>query len=141
MKSLSIIMILSAIMMITGCATDGITVPAIDQDSKELIAKISGRRIGASLQEKYPDIAGEVSFLCQEIAGTDEPDIIDIAIRKLVKILANEVDDPLLAADISDLMELLHVKTGIEISPDRLAIIVSAARGLANGVELQKGEK
>ena len=111
----------------------------IGQDSKELIAKISGRRIGAELQKEYPEIAIEVDALCQKIVS-DNTDIVDIAVRRLVKVLADETEDPLLAADINDLLELLKVIPDVEIVPDQLAIIIAVAKGLMSGIELQEGK-
>jgi hypothetical protein len=138
MKRFSLVLVLIVALFLIGCATDG-QVPVTDQASKELIAKISGRRIGAELQKNYPDVAVEVQTLCCEITASNGANIVDIAVRRLIKVLADETGDKLLAADIKDLLELLKVVPDIEIAPDQLAIIIAAAKGLISGIELQGG--
>lgn len=139
MKRFSLANVLVFVLLLAiGCATDG-QAPVTNQESKELIAKISGRRIGAELQKNHPDAASEVYTLCCEITISNEADVVDTAIKRLIKVLADEIGDPLLAADISDLLELLKIIPDIEIAPDQLAIIVAAAKGLISGIELQGG--
>ena len=138
MKKLNLISVLIVALFAIGCATDG-QVPVADQASKELIAKISGRRIGAELQKSYPDVAIEVQTLCCEITASNGANIVDISVRRLIKVLADETGDKLLAADINDLLKLLKVVPDIKIAPDQLAIIIAAAKGLISGISIAEG--
>lgn len=141
MKKLSVLFIIVAIFFVVGCASDGPSGDQvqIDQESKELTAKILGRRIGAELQKQCPDVAAEVHTLCQEITTSKELDIADIAIKRMLNLLADETGDPLLAADISDLLDLLQIKLDVEIPSEQVAIVVAAAKGLLSGIEIIKG--
>ena len=140
---MKILIALIAVIMIAACATTGqgpTSPPIIDQESKELAAKISGRRVGAELQKKYPKIATELFPVALRIATSETSDIDDIVIESLMEILASEIDDKLLAADIEDLVAMLKRRIDIElgIEPGRLKLIIAAAKGLASGIELQR---
>ena len=140
---MKILIALIATTMIVACATTGqgpISPPIIDQESKELAAKITGRRVGAELQKKYPEIATELYPVALKIATSGTADIDDIVIESLMEILASEIDDKILAADIEDLMTMLKgkVDVAIKIEPDQLRLVIAAAKGLASGIELQK---
>jgi hypothetical protein len=110
----------------------------IDQDGKEVIAKIAGRRAGSELVKEYPDVAEHVNAACQDIVAQDEPDFISIATNRLTAIImAAEIDDPLLVADISDILSMIKIEPGIEITPDQMAVIKAVAEGLISGIEIQ----
>ena len=119
-----------------GCAG---TEVQIDQDGKEIIAKIAGRRAGSELAKEYPDIADHVYAASQDIVSQDVPDFINIGVNRLSAILAaEEIDDPLLIADISDILSMIKIEPGIEITPDQMAIIKAACQGLISGIEIQR---
>jgi hypothetical protein len=128
-------MFLFVIFAVVGCTGTQIQ---IDQDSKEVIAKIAGRRAGIELAKEYPDVADQVNTVCQEIIAQEKPDLISIAVGSLSSLLAAELDDPLLAADISDILSMIKIEPDIEISPDQMAVIKAVAEGLASGIEMTK---
>jgi hypothetical protein len=139
MQKLNVLFLMVIVMLVFGCASGQAPtgqMPIIDQDSKEFAAKIAGRRAGNELVKKYPDIAAEVLILCQEIELSDKPDVVNIAIRKIVVLLADETGDPLLGADINDLLDLLKIKPNVEIPPEQVAVVVAAAKGLMSGIEI-----
>lgn len=143
MQKLNVLFLMVIVMLVFGCASGQVPtdqMPTIDQDSKELAAKIAGRRVGNELVKKYPDIAAEVLILCQEIVSSDKPDVVNIAIKKIVVLLADETGDPLLGADINDLLDLLKIKLNVEMPPEQVAVVVAAAEGLISGIEIG-GEK
>ena len=131
MKRISIILMIVVMFMI-GCIPGIIQ---IDQENQEAIAKITARRVGCELAIQYPDIAKEINAICQEIATQDEPDFIKIAIIRLSVVLTTDIKDPLLAADIQDILILLKIETDIEITSDHVQTIKSAAIGLISGIK------
>jgi len=142
MKKFSMISVLIVILFIVSCATGQIQV---DQESQIAVAKITGRRAGYSLERQYPEISHEVLALSKAILSEEKPDLVRIAIDRVVIVLAAEIDDPLLAADLRDVIALIKIETGIEISDERLKIVKSIAEGLIAGIKIAqqqiKGDK
>lgn len=120
---------------VVGCAG---TQVQIDQDGQEVIAKITGRRVGSEIAKKYPDIAREVLALSKAIIVADEPDIIAIVVKRVAVLLSGEVDDPLLAADISDILDRVKIETDVGITTEQITIVKAVAEGLASGIEIQR---
>ena len=112
----------------------------IDQESQEIIAKITGRRAGYELAKEYPVIADQVNTVCAEIIATESADLIVVAAKQLVIVLTAEIDDPLLAADITDILTLIKIESGVEITEEQIAVIKAAARGLSAGIEIRGGK-
>ena len=108
----------------------------IDQGSQEVIAKITGRRVGYELAKKYPDVAREILALSKAIIVVNEPDIITIIVNRVATILTCEIADPLLAADISDILSLIKIETDIGITTEQMAISKAVAEGLISGIEM-----
>ena len=134
MKIAVIILILAWIMV--GCVPGQVQV---DQAGQEVIAKIAGRRAGYELAKEYPAIAVEVHAACQEIVAQDEPDLVGIAVNRLIVVmLAAEIDDPLLAADISDILSMIRIEPGIELTKNQMAVIKAVAKGLVSGIEIER---
>lgn len=126
--------VLSMVMfLMVGCAAGQVQ---IDQDSQEVIAKITGRRAGFELVKSHPDIAKEVSVVCQEIISQSKPDLVIVAVNSLIAILGAEIDDPLLVADIKDIVSLIKFEYGLEISVEQLAVVKAVAEGLSAGIEI-----
>lgn len=119
---------------VVGCAG---TEVQIDQDGQEVIAKITGRRVGSEIAKKYPDIAREVLALSKAIIVADEPDIIAIVVDRLAVVLSAEVSDPLLAADINDVLSLIKIETDVGITTEQMTNIKAVAEGLVSGIEIQ----
>lgn len=139
MKRLSILFIIIAIiaMLTISCTTVPINV---SEDSQETIAKIAGRRAGFELEKQDPEISHEVLALSKAILVDEEPDIIRVVINRLVVILAAEIDDPLLAADLKDVIALVKIETGIEITVEHMRVIQATAEGLISGIEIAQLE-
>lgn len=134
LKGILIFFVIGMFMMI-GCTGAQVQ---IDQDSQETVAKIAGRRAGNELAKEYPDIAEHIYAACQDIIAQDEPDFISIAANRLTAIiLAAEIDDPLLVADINDILSMIKIDPGIEITTDQMAVIKAAAAGLISGIEIE----
>jgi hypothetical protein len=119
---------------VVGCAG---TEVQIEQDGQEVIAKITGRRVGSEIAKKYPDIAREVLALSKAIIVADEADIIAIVVDRLAVVLSAEVSDPLLAADINDVLSLIKIETDVGITTEQMTIIKAVAEGLVSGIEIQ----
>lgn len=141
MKKINITPMLIVMMFMVGCAFEFMVGCAfdqvqVDQKSQETIAKITARRVGCELEIKYPDVAKEVSAICQEVVNQDEPDFIKIAISRLSVILTAEINDPLLVADIQDILTLLKIEIGIELADSQMQTIKAVAIGLINGIKI-----
>ena len=122
-------------LLMVGCATIQEYVQ-IDQESQEIIAKITGRRAGYELAKEYPVIANQVNTICMEIIATESTDLIIVATKKLVSVLAAKIDDPLLAADITDILTLIKIESGIEITEEQIAVVKAVAKGLSAGIAI-----
>lgn len=133
MKRLSVVFLVIAMFLAMGCATGQVQ---MSPESQEAIAKITARRVGYELEKSYPDISHEVLAMSKAILIEDEPDIITIVADRLAIILIAEIGDPLLAADISDILELIEVETGVEITAEQMAVIKAVAEGLVSGIEI-----
>lgn len=111
----------------------------VNKEASEAIAKISSRRIGAELQGRYPDIALRVYAICEAISAdivANEPEALRYY---LTRILGQEIDDPLLAEDIADLVDLVKLKPDIAMSEDQLRLTSMIAQGIMNGIKLAGG--
>lgn len=135
MKKFNMLLIVGLLIvgLFTGCISGQVQ---INQESQDAIAKITGRRVGYELAIQYPDVAKEINVICQEIVIQDEPDFIKIAITRLAIILTAEFEDPLLAADIQDILALVKIETDIEITSGQIQTIKAAAVGLISGTKI-----
>lgn len=136
MKRLSMLFVI-IIMIAVGCAQGQVQV---DPASQEAIARIAGRRVGYELEKQYPEISHEVLVLSKAVLVNEEPDIVRIVIDRLVIVLAAEIDDSLLAADLQDVIALVKVETGIEITAEHIRVIQATATGLISGIEIAQKE-
>ncbi len=138
MKKLSVLFVVGLFFLV-GCATDqGQPQIQIDPESQVIIAKIAGRRAGYELEKQYPEVSHEVLALSKAILIEEEPDIVRIVIDRLVIVLAAEIDDPLLAADLRDIVALIKIETGIEIADEHMRLIQATAEGLISGIKIAK---
>lgn len=137
MKKLSVALIV-IIVFFAGCAIDqGQPQIEIDPESQAVIGKIMGRHAGDALAEKYPDIAESVKAICNDIIEKDDPDIIVTLAKSVVTVLAdNQIKDKLLVADIKDILDMITVKSGVEITSEKIAVIKAVAKGLIEGINL-----
>lgn len=136
MKRLSMLFAI-IVMIAVGCAQGQVQV---DPASQEAIAKIAGRRAGYELEKQYPEISHEVLALSKAVLVDEEPDIVRIVIDRLVVVLATEIDDPLLKADIKDILDMINIQLGVVVTKEQMAVVKAVAEGLISGIELQEGE-
>lgn len=133
MKRLCLCFMVVVLFILAGCVSTPTV--QIGSEGQEVVAKITGRRAGFELVKSYPNIAKEVDVICREIVSRNEPDLVIISIRSLVAILGAEIEDPLLAADIKDIMSFIKID-GIEISVEQLSVIKAVVEGLSAGIEI-----
>jgi len=138
MKKFSISIFLAMVMFMFGCAVNPDAPVQIDPESQAMIAQIAGRHAGAELVKENPEIAREVSALCEGILVANEDEILKVIVDRIVVVLSDElIDDPLLVADIQDIVSMIKIKSDVVvISPEQLAVIKGAARGLSSGIEI-----
>ena len=130
------IIILIFALVIVGCVPGQVPIQIqVNQDSKEVIAKITARHVGYEIQKKYPDVAAKVLALSKDVLAA-ENDVIAAFINSLTSVLVNEVtDDPLLAMDIKDLASLVKIDASVEITGEQIKIFHAVAKGLISGIE------
>ena len=123
-------------LVVVGCAPgQGPVQIQVDPDSQEVIAKITARHVGYEIQKKYPDVAKEILVVSENILIADG-DVITPLITSLTSMLISGfADDPLLVMDIKDLVALVKIDTGVEITEDQIRIICAIAKGLISGIE------
>lgn len=117
--------LVSFVFLLMSCATI-----QIGQDSQEVLAKISARRIGNHLQVKYPDIAKECLPIAKAFVDKQESSGL---FKDFVLAITNEIDDPLLKADIEDLLSIIEIQ-GPDIPDNYTAILDSAMNGFYKGL-------
>ena len=140
MKSLISVLVI-ALMFVAGCAPgQGQPQIQIDPGSQIVIGKITGRHAGNELAKRYPDIAKEVIPICNDILEKDNPDVVVTLARSIVTVLTNsQIDDPLLKADIKDILGMINIQSGVIATEKQIAAIKAVAEGLISGIELQGG--
>lgn len=112
----------------------------VNTESSNAVAKISSRRLGFEIAKKYPEAVPELSAACQAIlVEGNETDIIKALVRHVTDVLGSYIDDPLLSADISDVLGLIKIKPGIPITEAQIKLIQTVASGLVTGMEMQFG--
>ena len=97
----------------------------ISDENQVVIAKITSRHVGNELVKNYPDIAITIEKICQNIIDQEDSELINSIIEILVD---DQIDDPLLRADIQDIINLLNVEI------ERSQIIQAIAEGLLSGI-------
>lgn len=101
-------------------------------------AKIASRRVGAELQKQYPDVAKEVKAVCKVILLESDEN----ALRPLAEaLLSEQVKDPMLVADISDLITILELEIEDKITEEQLTLIKIVAYELERGIDIWIGKK
>jgi len=112
---------------------------------KDVIIKITARRIAFHGFELKPDMftcLGEVAKTsCETIA--DQGTALEVAFTAIVERVTKEMDDPLLAQDIQDIVELLGIKFDaafnlVGLSPEKLKYISIFVCSFSQGVEAAK---
>lgn len=140
MKRLSLSVLAIVLFFTIGCATEqGQPQIQIDPEDKATIGKIAGRHAGNELAKRYPDIAKDVIAVCSDIIKEDNPDIIVTLVKSAIIILSDsQINDKLLKADIKDILDMINIKSGIEITEEWLAVTKAVSEGLISGIEIAK---
>ena len=126
MKKLSVLFI-TVIFFVVGCISF-----QLGGEEKEVIAKITARRVGHEIQKQYPDIAKQVKNVCQKII--DSSGDIKKAVNSLTDLLP--IDDALLKADIRDLLSLIKIEADVEVTRAQKELIRIVADNLQKGMEV-----
>ena len=113
--------------VICGC---GIKLSKGEQD---LAASIMARRIGYTIAEKYPDVAARIAPMAEMILIESDAVVNDLA-SQIRDIVLSDISDPILRADISDLMGLIVIK-GPDVGQYQVKLIRAASKGLLMGVK------
>ena len=106
--------------------------------TQKVITKISARRIGLAFAEKYPEYRDEAVKVCDRIVNSsDDPnDLIREAINNLLKAIE---DDPLLQADVRDVLALIDFTIPKDDSYiEHIAELRAIVRAFRHGVESSK---
>lgn len=131
MKKIKLGILLSAILsFIFGCA-------AMEISNQFDSIKMTGRHVGYEIENKHPGSGFEILGLSKAILVNPNPDIVRIVIDRLIVVLiAKEVANPLLAADIQEIATLIRIEKGIEPTDKHIRAIKSVAEGLISGIEI-----
>ena len=109
-------------------------------ESTEVISKISARRIGAEIQFKYPVVAKEIHKVCTMVLvdiDNEEPEALKYYIHEL---LQQHIGEPLLVADIIDLIDIIEIKPNLPLDEEQVRIVKTIAEGFISGIELSGGK-
>lgn len=138
MKRLNVLFLVIVMLFMAGCtAGQGQPQIQVDPEDQAVIGKITGRHAGNELAKHYPDIAKNVVAVCNDIINEDNPDIIVTLVKSVIITLSDsQIDDELLKADIKDIMELIKVKSGVEITKEQMSVIKAVAEGLVSGIKI-----
>lgn len=132
MKKLISLFLVGMFLIFCGC---GMLQPR--GDSQELIAKISARHIGHELVKKHPKIANELLYHCRFVTtALINNTAVAGSVERMKRFLLYQWewhDDPLMEADIDDLLSLIKID-GPEIPESRLLKIRAVIDGLSSGL-------
>lgn len=135
------IVLLTIVTFIASCGLySSIPSVQVSPESQMAIAKITARRVGYEIAKSYPVIAKEVLAITKAIDIEEKPDIIAIVVGRLGVVLSSKLDDPLLEADIQDLLVLIEVKVDVEITENQMAFIKVVSEGLTSGISIGERE-
>jgi hypothetical protein len=97
----------------------------ISDENQVVIAKITSRHVGDELAKNYPEVAVTIEKICRDIIDQEDSELVN----SIIEILSNDqIDDPLLRADIQDIISLLNVEI------EKTQIIQAIAEGLLSGI-------
>lgn len=109
--------------VLAGCSTVGIEVAPVDQNATTIItAKMAARSLGYYMVKKVPgakdEAMGMVSAIEAAIASGDPAASIDELVKNaLAKAIQGLGNDPLLAANLADITELVRFTATVQM-PD-----------------------
>lgn len=135
-KFFLILFALALVISFISCAK--MTVP-----EKDVIIKITARRIAHQGLKIQPDVFRSLAIIaresCQHLTVRSQPS--DVSFRIIFKTIATKTQDPLLARDIQDVIELIGIKFDpsfqlVGITPERLKLITLFVCSFSEGSEL-----
>lgn len=130
-RSLSVLAVLF-MLIVTACSW------RVPPGVSEVITGITSRRVGCELVKQNPKIADEVEVLAQALLnGVFEK----AAVSRLCALLKTDFDDPLLEADIADVLGLIEIEPGLEVTKEQIALINVVAKGLLEGISYGRTAK
>ncbi len=109
---------------------------------KEVIIKITARRIAHHGLKAQPDVFRPLGVVaresCQHLTERSQP--ADVAFSIIIKTIATKTEDPLLAQDIQDIVDLMGIRLDtsfniIDLTPQDLTFITLFVCSFAQGVE------
>ena len=120
-------------LMCLGCA-----LLSLDGESTEVVMRIGARNVGAHLVAQYPACARNIIHPAEAVLVGDEETARNFP-EMLRGLILDKIDDPLLRADVRDLIGMITFKGGNidrgEMNKIQQARIVRVvARGLLEGI-------
>lgn len=131
-NTLGLLGMIFAVCFILGCP--GLQ---IQGNSQELVVKMSARHVGHKLAVENPDVALMLAPLA-EMVLTSPTAYGGSLISQLRAVAVNKIRDPLLKADISDLVGLIKID-GPTIAVSQVRLIRAIANGLLEGINMKGG--
>jgi len=140
MKKLIIIIAMVGLLfsspLFIGCATvpnQGGTQTEIDPEVAKVFMKITARHLGDYIVKKYPVSQIPGLIVCDSITGDGE------ALINLLLKIKNISNDPILLADLRDILSLLELSLdglipGLEIDGDKEPLVHAFMEGFCEGI-------
>lgn len=109
----------------------------IQENKKDVMAKIIGRRVGYHLAQRYPIVAMAITPFAESVLTENSAS----ALETIKDILLKNIEEPMLRADINDLISLIEVKDpGMpEISETAKIAIKAMLKGIRIVLPNQEG--
>lgn len=119
------------------CSILGCSGLQLQGDSQELVAKMSARHVGHKLVTENPDIAKALVPLAEMVLISPTANGGDL-ISHLRLIAVEKIHEPLLKADISDLLDMIKID-GPTVAVPQVILIRAIATGLLEGINMKGG--
>lgn len=109
---------------------------------QELAARIGSRRLAYAGAKHYPELFKSLGTTAEEVCKTeDSPGIITETFRFIALQITNKTADPLLKADLQDLIECMALRVDatfkiLEVTQEQLRVLKAALCSFAQGVDL-----
>lgn len=104
----------------------------LNQTEQDLATSIMARRIGYTIAEQYPVTALRIAPMAETLIANDDV-IAQIVAGQIRTVILSDISDPMLRADIKDLMGLITIK-GPDVEEYQIKLIRIAASGLLMGL-------
>ena len=133
MVRISVPLVVSIALLLTGCIGLQISEPTEEQLAKTAIG-IAGRRVAVQLAQKEPDAVDPIKKLCQKILAAEDVSVSSVLLGTVLDFVPTEgVENELLKRDIAELMDLIVVQDeAMEKYIDHV-LVQTAAQALLDG--------